>query len=140
MMKKILHIAILVIVARILTTSFSGDTSVKMMKNAKFSAENYRTTLSLEVLDVKKPNMSVISVVIDGEELVFTDDNLNIDVFYGNEEDDRKLTKNKYDIEQVRRSKLIYVANESDSIVEYGHDPISGLPDFVDDADISDFI
>ena len=43
-------------------------------------------------------------------------------------------------LEQVRRSKLIYVTDEPDHIVEYGHDPISGLPDFVDNADISDFI
>jgi len=88
----------------------------------------------------REPKIPVTSVNINGKEIKLKDANGSIKAFENDGKDERESINNKIDPEEIRRSKLIYVANEPDNIVEYGRDPISGIPDFVDNADISDFI
>jgi len=88
----------------------------------------------------RESKIPVTSVIINGKEIKLKDANGNLKTFDNKEKDDSKIINSKTDPEEIRRSKLIYVANEPDNIVEYGRDPVSGLPDFVDNADISDFI
>ena len=88
----------------------------------------------------REPQTSVTSVNIYDREIKLKNANGNFKAFDNKEKYDRKMTDSKIDPEEIRRSKLIYVSGEPDNIVEYGRDPVSGLPDFVDNADISDFI
>ena len=100
------------------------------------------TFLIPDEYNIKEPQKSTISIIINGKAIEIKDvnfDNKKIDN-NNNRNDERKLINGKIDPEQTRRSKLIYVYDEPDHIVEYGRDPISGIPDFVDNADISDFI